>query len=78
VENRYALRSKGKPMLENSDRLQDKGKLILDKAHRLSQNSEPKSGNMGESQDKAKPTSGKEPMRSRLQRKTSLRRLDLP
>jgi hypothetical protein len=60
VENRYALRSKGKPMLENSDRLQDKGKLILDKAHRLSQNSEPESGNMGESQDKAKPTSGKE------------------
>jgi hypothetical protein len=26
VENRYALRSKGKPVLENSDRLQDKGK----------------------------------------------------
>jgi hypothetical protein len=26
VKNRYALRSKGKSMLENSDRLQDKGK----------------------------------------------------
>jgi hypothetical protein len=60
VENRYALRSKGKSMLENSDRLQDKGKPILDKAHRLSGNSEPRSGNTHESQDKAKPTSGKE------------------
>jgi hypothetical protein len=59
VENRYALRSKGKPMLENSDRLQDKGKPIPDKAHRLSGNSEPELGNTGESQDKAKPTSGK-------------------
>jgi hypothetical protein len=60
VENRYALRSKGKSMLENSDRLQDKGKPIPDKAHRLSRNSEPESGNTGESQDKAKPTLGKE------------------
>jgi hypothetical protein len=60
LENRYALRSKGKPMLENSDRLQEKGKPIPDKAHRLSENLEPKSGNTGESQDKAKPTSGKE------------------
>jgi hypothetical protein len=60
AENRYALWSKGKPMLENSDRLQDKGKLIPDKAHRLSENSEPESGNTGESQDKAKLTSGKE------------------
>jgi hypothetical protein len=39
VENRYALRSKGKPALENSDRLQDKGKPIPDKAHQLSENS---------------------------------------
>jgi hypothetical protein len=38
VENRYALRSKGKPMIENSNQLQDKGKPILDKAHRLSEN----------------------------------------
>jgi hypothetical protein len=45
-------------MLENSDQLQDKGKPILDKAHHLSENSEPKSGNTGESQDKAKLTSG--------------------
>jgi hypothetical protein len=47
-------------MLENSDRLQDKGKPIPDNAHRLSGNSQPESGNTGESQDKAKPTSGKE------------------
>jgi hypothetical protein len=60
VENKYALRSKGKSMLENSNRLQDKGKPIPDKAHRLSENSEPESGNTGESQDKAKPTLGKE------------------
>jgi hypothetical protein len=60
VENRYALRSKGKPMLENSDRLQDKGKPIPDKAHQLSGNSELELGNMGKTQDKAKPTSGKE------------------
>jgi hypothetical protein len=58
VENRYALRSKGKPMLENLDRLQDKGKSILDKAHRSSENLEPESGNTGESQDKTKLTSG--------------------
>jgi hypothetical protein len=58
VENRYALRSKGKPMLENSDRLQDKGKSIPDKAHRLTENLEPESGNTGESQDKTKLTSG--------------------
>jgi hypothetical protein len=31
VENRYQLRSKGKPMLDNVDRLQDKGKSTLDK-----------------------------------------------
>jgi ribonuclease HI len=60
VENRHALRSKGKPMLENLDRLQDKGKPILDKEHRILENSEPESGNTGESQDKAKPTWGKE------------------
>jgi hypothetical protein len=58
VENKYALRSKGKPVLENSVRLQDKGKLIPDKAHRLLENSEPKSDNTGESQDRAKLTSG--------------------
>jgi hypothetical protein len=60
VGDRYALRSKGKLMLESSDWLQDKGKPIPDKACQLSKNSEPESGNMGESQDKAKPTLGKE------------------
>jgi hypothetical protein len=60
VGNRNALRSKGKLMLENLDRLQDKEKSIPDKAHQLSENSEPESGNTGKSQDKAKPTSGKE------------------
>jgi ribonuclease HI len=35
VENRYALRSKGKPVLENSDRLQDEEKLIPDNTDRL-------------------------------------------
>jgi hypothetical protein len=54
------LRSTRKPMLENSDWLQDMGKPIPDMAHRLSKNSEPESGNIGESQDKAKPTLGKE------------------
>jgi hypothetical protein len=60
VENRNTLRSKGKPMLEISDRLKDKGKLIPDKAHQLLGNSELESGNTGESQDRAKPTSGNE------------------
>jgi hypothetical protein len=46
VANRYALRSKGKP--------------IPDKAPQLSENSEPELGNTSESQDKAKLTSGKE------------------
>jgi hypothetical protein len=31
VENRYELRSKGKPMLDNVNRLQDKGKPTSDK-----------------------------------------------
>jgi ribonuclease HI len=60
VENMYELRSKEKPILENSDQLQDKGKQIPDKAHRLSGNSKSESGITSESQDKAKPTSGKE------------------
>jgi ribonuclease HI len=35
VEHRYASRSKGKPMLEKSDRLQDKEKPIPDNTNRL-------------------------------------------
>jgi hypothetical protein len=52
VENRYALRSKGKPVLENSDRLQDEEKLIPDNTDRLPGKTEPGSG-------KAEPESGK-------------------
>jgi hypothetical protein len=35
VEHRYALRSKGKPVLENSDQLQDEEKQILDNMNQL-------------------------------------------
>jgi ribonuclease HI len=35
VEHRYALRSKGKPVLVNSNRLQDEEKPILDKTNQL-------------------------------------------
>jgi hypothetical protein len=66
VEHRYALRSKGKPVLENSDRLQDEEKLILDNRNRLTGKSGPDSGK-SESEsgkielglDKAEPESGK-------------------
>jgi hypothetical protein len=53
VEHRYAFRSKGKPILEDSDRLQDKEKPIPDNAKRLPGNTdwlsgktEPESGRM--------------------------------
>jgi hypothetical protein len=52
VEHRYALRSKGKPMLENSDPLQDKEKPILDNKNRLPGKTGPDSG-------KTEPKSGK-------------------
>jgi hypothetical protein len=35
VKHRYALRSKGKAVLENSDRLQDEEKPISDNTNRL-------------------------------------------
>jgi hypothetical protein len=35
VEHRYALRSKGKPVLEDSDRLQDEEKPISDNMNQL-------------------------------------------
>jgi hypothetical protein len=44
VEHRYALTSKGKPVLENSDRLQEEEKLILDNTNRLSRKTMPNSG----------------------------------
>jgi hypothetical protein len=52
VENRYELRSNGKPMLDNVDQLQDKGKPISDKANWLSDKSEPEPGNPDGSQEK--------------------------
>jgi hypothetical protein len=44
VEHRYALTSKGKPVLENSDRLQEEEKLILDNTNWLSRKTMPNSG----------------------------------
>jgi hypothetical protein len=52
VEHRYALRSNGKLMLENSDRLQDEEKSIPDNANRLL-------GGIGPDSGKAEPESGK-------------------
>jgi hypothetical protein len=52
VEHRYALRSKGNPVLENSDRLQDEEKFIADNTNRLPGETGPDSG-------KTKPESGK-------------------
>jgi hypothetical protein len=43
VEHRYALRSKGKLMLQNSDRLQDEGKPIPGNTNLLSRKIEPES-----------------------------------
>jgi hypothetical protein len=65
-------------MLENSDRLQDKGKQIPDKAHRLSENLEPESGNTGESQDKAKPTSGKEANKESVTKENEFEKVGSP
>jgi hypothetical protein len=44
VEHRYALRSKGKLMLQNSDRLQDEGKPIPSNTNLLLRKTEPESG----------------------------------
>jgi hypothetical protein len=78
VENRYALRSKGKPVLENSDQLQDKGKLIPDDAHRLSENSELKLDGIGELQDRAKPTSGKKDNEESITKKNGFEKVRSP
>jgi hypothetical protein len=66
VEHRYALRSKGKPVLENSDRLQDEEKSILDNMNQLpgkigpdSGKTEPESGKTEPGLGKAEPESGK-------------------
>jgi hypothetical protein len=44
VERRYALRSKGKLMLENLDRLQDEEKMIPNNTNRLPGKTVPDSG----------------------------------
>jgi hypothetical protein len=67
VEHRYALRSKGKPILEDSDRLRDKEKLIPGNAKRLPGNTDQLSGKIESELErtesepgKIEPSSGKE------------------
>jgi ribonuclease HI len=60
VEHRYALRSKGKPMLQNSDRLQDEGRPITGNMNRLSGKTEPKSRRIELEPGKTEPSSDKE------------------
>jgi hypothetical protein len=67
VEHRYALRSKGKPILEDLDRLQDKEKPILGNARWLPGNTdqllgkiEPETGRIESEPRKTEPCSGKE------------------
>jgi hypothetical protein len=67
VEHRYALRSKGKPILEDSDWLRGKEKLIPSNAKRLSGNTdqlltktESESGRTESEPEKIEPSSGKE------------------
>jgi hypothetical protein len=67
VEHRYALRSKGKLILEDSDRLWDKEKPIPGNAKwlpgntdRLSGKTEPESGRTESEPGKTEPSSGKE------------------
>jgi hypothetical protein len=78
VDNRYQLRSKGKPVLDNVDLLQDKGKLISDKANRLPDKSEPESGNPDGSQDKAKLTSDKEAKEESVMKKSEFEKVESP
>jgi hypothetical protein len=67
VEHRYALRSKGKPILEDLDRLRGKEKSIPSNAMRLLGNTdwlsgktEPESGRTELEPGKIEPSSGKE------------------
>jgi hypothetical protein len=67
VEHRYALRSKEKSILEDSDQLQDKEKLIPDNTKRLPSNmdhlpgkTEPESGRTELEPGKTEPSSSKE------------------
>jgi hypothetical protein len=59
VEHRYALRSKGKTVLENSDRLQDEEKPILDNTNRLPGKTGPNLGKTKPESRKTKPGLGK-------------------
>jgi hypothetical protein len=67
VEHRYALRSKGKSILEDSNRLRDKEKLISGNTKwlpgntdRLSGETEPESGRTESGPGKIEPSSGKQ------------------
>jgi hypothetical protein len=59
VEHRYALRSKGKPVLENSDRLQDEEKPIPDNTNQLPRKTGPNSSKTKPELGKTKPGSDK-------------------
>jgi hypothetical protein len=59
VEHRYALRSKGKPVLQNSDRLQDEEKPIPDNTNRLPGKTGPNLGKAKPESRKTKPGLGK-------------------
>jgi hypothetical protein len=59
LEHRYALGSKGNPVLKNSDRLQDEEKLMPDKMNRLPGKSGPNSGKTEPKSGKTEPGSGK-------------------
>jgi hypothetical protein len=60
VEHRYALRSKGKPMQQNSDRLQDEGKPILGNMNRLWGKTELELGRTETEPGNTEPSSDKE------------------
>jgi hypothetical protein len=64
VEHRYALGSKGKPVLENSDQLQDEENPIPNNMNQLPNKTGPDSGNTGPESGKTEPCSGKEKMES--------------
>jgi hypothetical protein len=60
VEHRYALRSKGKSMLQNSDRLQDEGRPITGNMNQLSRKIELESRRIELEPGKTEPSSDKE------------------
>jgi hypothetical protein len=59
VEHRYALMSKGKPILEDSDWLRDKEKLILGYARQLLGNTDRLSGKQNQRQEEQCQNRGK-------------------